>query len=199
MTCSTCPAGRNTGATFTVRLPVAEFVDQSGPRPAIAEAADAPTLPLSVLVVDDNVDSAEMLAMLVGQGGHRTRVAHDGPAAIVAATEFTPEVLLDIGLPGMSGYEVARELRQRHGDRVHLVAITGWGQSDDRRRARDAGFDCHMTKPADFDLVLAYLDAVAHRSQCTGCSKCVSTPLTRAFDRTRLVRSASDDHARPAP
>jgi DNA-binding response OmpR family regulator len=112
-----------------------------------------------VLVVDDNEDAADSLATLLGVLGYSVRVAYDGPDAIVAADEFQPDAaLLDIGLPKLSGYDIARHMRSSRGDDVLLVAITGWGQEDDRRKARDAGFDHHFTKPADFDLLMALLE-----------------------------------------
>ncbi len=102
-------------------------------------------------MIDDNHDSAESVALLARLWGHDTRVAHDGPAALQAAEEFGPDVvLLDIGLPGMSGYDVSQQLRLRLGSgRVVLVAMTGYGQEDDRRRTRAAGFQHHLVKPAD--------------------------------------------------
>ena len=125
--------------------------------PAPAEAPDngqtAVAPPRRVLVVDDNVDSAQSLGMLAELLGNDIRLAYDGPSALEAAQEFNPDVvLLDIGLPGMDGYEVARRLRALPGLRdVLLVAQTGWGQADDRARARAAGFDHHLVKPVDPD------------------------------------------------
>lgn len=108
-----------------------------------------------VLVVDDNQDAADSLATLLDVLGYSVRIAYDGPDAIEAADEFQPEVaLLDIGLPRLSGYDIARHVREKRGDEVLLVAITGWGQEDDRRKAREAGFDHHFTKPADFDVLI---------------------------------------------
>jgi len=106
---------------------------------------------LRVLVVDDNRDSAEMLALLVQMQGHDTDRAFDGLGALEAVERFRPDVvLLDVGLPGMSGYEVAREIRRRpHLGTPRIVAITGWGQQEDRERALASGCDHHMTKPAD--------------------------------------------------
>lgn len=112
-----------------------------------------------VLVVDDNVDAADSLATLLDVMGYNVRIAYDGPEAIEAADEFLPEVaLLDIGLPQLSGYDIARHVREKRGEDVLLVAITGWGQEEDRRRAREAGFDHHFTKPADFDALLELID-----------------------------------------
>jgi CheY-like chemotaxis protein len=105
--------------------------------------------------VDDNRDAAASLAMLLELTGNETETAFDGPAAIEAAARFHPEVvLLDIGLPGLNGYEVARRMRQESwGKAAMLVAVTGWGQSEDRQRSKDAGFDAHMVKPVDHDFL----------------------------------------------
>jgi len=118
-----------------------------------------------VLVVDDNEDAADSLATLLGVMGYEVRVAYDGPEAIQAADEFHPAVaLLDIGLPRLSGYDIARHIRGTQGSKVLLVAITGWGQDDDRRRAREAGFDHHFTKPADFEVLIELIEQeIKHR------------------------------------
>ena len=118
-----------------------------------------------VLVVDDNEDAADSLATLLGVMGYEVRVAYDGPEAIEAADEFRPAVaLLDIGLPRLSGYDIARHIRGTQGNKVLLVAITGWGQDDDRRRAREAGFDHHFTKPADFEVLIELIEQeIKHR------------------------------------
>jgi CheY-like chemotaxis protein len=104
-----------------------------------------------VLVVDDSRDAAESLALVLRLQGHEARVALDGPEALDALDAFRPDaVLLDVGLPGMDGYEVARHIRQRPAfGRTTLVAVTGYGREEDRRRAAEAGFDHHLTKPAD--------------------------------------------------
>ena len=110
-------------------------------------------------MVDDNEDAANSLATLLEVMGYDVRIAYDGPEGIEAADEFEPAVaLLDIGLPKLSGYDIARHVRGKRGEDVLLVAITGWGQEDDRRRAHEAGFDHHFTKPADFDVLLALID-----------------------------------------
>jgi CheY-like chemotaxis protein len=115
-----------------------------------------------VLVVDDSVDSAESLGLIVSLWGHEVRLAHDGPAAIEEARAFRPDlVLLDLGMPGMSGYDVARQLRDLADTRrAVLVAQTGWGQDDDRR-TKEAGFDHHLVKPIDPQALEALLAAVA--------------------------------------
>jgi CheY-like chemotaxis protein len=103
-----------------------------------------------VLVVEDDPDSAQSLAMLLQIWGHQVEIAPDGHQALDAARRFEPEiVLLDIGIPGLDGYEVAERLRSEHGSELKLVALTGYGREDDRQRSRDAGFDRHMTKPLE--------------------------------------------------
>jgi DNA-binding response OmpR family regulator len=112
-----------------------------------------------ILVVDDNEDAADSLSTLLGVMGYEVKVAYDGPEAIAAADTFKPEAaLLDIGLPHLSGYDIARHVRSTRGGSVLLAAITGWGQEEDRLRAREAGFDNHFTKPADFGQLTALLD-----------------------------------------
>ena len=108
------------------------------------------TAPHRVLVVDDNTDAADSLAMLLEAIGNDVRVAYDGEEAVDKAIEFSPQiVLLDIGLPKMHGYDVAKRIRAEKGGDVLLVAVTGWGNEEDRRRTREAGFDYHFTKPVD--------------------------------------------------
>jgi CheY-like chemotaxis protein len=118
-----------------------------------------------VLIVDDNEDGTESLAMLLDLGGHETHKAYDGEAAIEAAERLRPDaVLLDIGLPGLNGYEVCRRIRQRPwGKDVFLVALTGWGQDEDRQRSEEAGFDQHMVKPADHDVLMNLLRSLPRR------------------------------------
>jgi CheY-like chemotaxis protein/anti-sigma regulatory factor (Ser/Thr protein kinase) len=143
-------AGVGQGSEFTVRLPLAPPARRSSGRPDDASEDDeTPALPRRVLVVDDNIDAAETLAMLLRIKGHEVHCAHDGPAALELAAAVSPEfVLLDIGMPGMDGYEVARRLRADATlARVMLVAITGYGQEEDRVRSRAAGFDDHFVKP----------------------------------------------------
>ena len=115
-----------------------------------------------VLVVDDNADAADSLAMLLQVRGDEVRVAYDGEEALAAEGEFLPDViLLDIGMPKLSGYEVAKRVRELRGPGVLIVAITGWGQDDDRQRAREAGFDHHFTKPVDYAVLLDIIDSQA--------------------------------------
>jgi PAS domain S-box-containing protein len=145
--------GLGQGSEFVVRLPAMPGARDDIHRPAEGSAApvQAAAELRHLLVVDDNEDAAESLAVLLRLGGHEVRVAHDGPGALQAARERPPDlVFLDIGMAGMDGYEVARRLRQEPGwGQRRLVAVTGWGQDEDRRRAQEAGFDYHLTKPAD--------------------------------------------------
>jgi CheY-like chemotaxis protein len=108
--------------------------------------------PRRVLIVDDNEDAANSLAMILQLSGHETASVYTAADALARAAAFRPDVvLLDIGLPGMDGYEVAQKMRELPGLRgIRLVAVTGYGRSDDRLRARDAGFDDHLTKPVEF-------------------------------------------------
>ncbi|HEX6861341.1 MAG TPA: ATP-binding protein, partial [Thermoanaerobaculia bacterium] len=117
--------------------------------------------PLRVLIVDDNEDSAESLALLMRLTGHEVRTAYEGLSALAEARTFMPEVvLLDIGLPRMDGFQVARRLRQQPGgDRLMLLALTGYGQEEDRRRSREAGFDHHLVKPIDLERLQELLDS----------------------------------------
>jgi DNA-binding response OmpR family regulator len=115
-----------------------------------------------VLIVDDNQDAADSLAMLLGVRGDEVRIAYDGSQALEVERDFTPDVvLLDIGLPAISGYDVAHRIRQKRGDSVLIVAITGWGQEKDLRRAEEAGIDQHFTKPVDFEALVALLERTA--------------------------------------
>jgi signal transduction histidine kinase len=170
-------AGPGQGSEFVVRLPLAKGGaapgerDEGKPEPGLEVAATtAPTPPLRVLVADDNKDAVESVAMVLRLAGHEVRTAHDGAAAVAAAVAFRPQaVLLDIGMPGMDGYAVARRLRQVGLDGAYLVAMTGYGQDEDRRRSREAGFDHHLTKPVapeDLEGLLARPEVTARqRSQ----------------------------------
>ena len=141
-------AGLGLGSEFIVRLPLL-----SGHRATSPPAADLAPRPerRRILIADDNADAAESLSMLLELAGHEVRVASLGRDALSLAKTFRPDTaLLDIGMPDLSGYEVARELRREPGPtRIQLIALTGWGHEEDRRRAREAGFDHHLTKPVD--------------------------------------------------
>ena len=153
--------GLGEGSTFTVRLPLVED-RRGGTEPRTTPEATSAQSPMSgrrVLVVDDNVDGAESLAKVLQICGHETRTAHSGPEALDAARPFKPEVvLLDIGLPGMNGYEVAKRLRAEPSlDGAVLVALTGWGSEDNKRQSREAGFDFHLTKPVEVTAIESIL------------------------------------------
>jgi signal transduction histidine kinase/ActR/RegA family two-component response regulator len=151
-------AGLNQGSTFTVRLPAWQPL-----MPVAALAARASSLAAStpeaarrrILVADDNRDAATSLALLLEMEGHDVRRAYDGVEAVAIADEFRPDVaLLDIGMPRLDGYGAARELRGREWAKdMLLLALTGWGQNEDKRLAREAGFDRHLTKPVDPDIL----------------------------------------------
>ena len=142
--------GPGTGSTFFVRLP-GSLGDQPAAHSERSDDFDNTGPMRRVLVVDDNADAAESLAMLLEIAGHEVRTAHSGPAALDIVAEFRPHVaFLDIGLPGMSGYELAQRLREMpHLTGLSLVAVTGWGQEEDRRQSIAAGFIHHLTKPVD--------------------------------------------------
>jgi two-component system, sensor histidine kinase len=114
-----------------------------------------------VLIVDDNEDSAESMMMLARSWGHEVAVANDGPVALTLALTFQPDIaMVDIGLPGMDGYEVARRLRKASSDRdLYLMALTGYGRADDVRLAREAGFDEHLIKPTNLDELRRMLES----------------------------------------
>jgi CheY-like chemotaxis protein len=158
--------GLGSGAEFIVRLPMLASAGKEQPmekipvRAPVAAPADARSL--RILIVDDNVDAADSIAMLLNMEGHETRAVNTARAALLAVPDFQPEVvLLDIGLPEMDGYEVARRLRAQTGrDRMRLVAVTGYGQPADRRRAHAAGFDEHMVKPVEPALLQDFLRVV---------------------------------------
>jgi CheY-like chemotaxis protein len=157
--------GPGKGSEFVVRLAVATQAEERGAPGAAGDALVATPAKCRILVVDDNRDSADSLAMLLRITGNEVHTARDGLEAVGAAGVFRPEVvLLDIGLPKLNGYEVGRRIRQQQGDGVVLIALTGWGQEEDRCRSKEAGFDYHMTKPVEFKAlqkVLAELKTTA--------------------------------------
>jgi len=154
--------GENRGSEFVLRLPLlaAEKAAAGAAQPAPLEPAAAPLVPRRILVVDDNVDAANTLDVLLRSLGHETCVAHDGVKALRMAAEFRPDVvLLDIGMPGLDGYEVARRLNALKKERrFRIVAVTWWGQESDRQRSREAGFDLHLVKPVDAGALLRALE-----------------------------------------
>jgi CheY-like chemotaxis protein/anti-sigma regulatory factor (Ser/Thr protein kinase) len=154
-------AGRGEGSDFTVRLPLSQ--PQAGRRDDAPQAAPARPIPRRILVVDDNRDAAESLAIILGAFGAETRVAFSGADAVAALESFAADVaLLDIGMPDMDGYETARRVRARFADRgIALVALTGWGQEQDRRRSREAGFAHHIVKPPEIEVLRNLLASIA--------------------------------------
>jgi PAS domain S-box-containing protein len=153
-------AGLGQGSEFVVRLPLMGAVRTgSGPAPVSADGEEPSSRGRRVLIVEDNHDAAETLGLLLESTGQEVHVVHDGTAAVQAARSFRPDVvLLDIGLPGMNGYDVARRLRaERDLGQPLLVALTGYGQEEDRTRAREAGFDLYLVKPVDPDALKALL------------------------------------------
>ena len=153
--------GPGRGSEFTVRLPKVASPHATGPQvpadPAMLEPPEPPAGALRILVVDDNEDSADMLAEALKAKGHQTRIAHDAPDALRVAEGFRPDIaFLDIGLPVMDGYELAARLRELPGlAGIRLIALTGYGQESDRQRTRAAGFAHHLVKPVDFEAVEA--------------------------------------------
>jgi PAS domain S-box-containing protein len=149
--------GLGRGSEFRVRLPI--LPEEPKTRGREPDQVPARARRRRVLVVDDNEDGADSLAMLLRLGGHEAHTAHDGLAAVEAAQRLRPDVvLLDIGLPGLNGYEACRRIREQPWGRdLKLVAVTGWGQEEDRHRSREAGFDTHVVKPVDPDVLQTLL------------------------------------------
>jgi signal transduction histidine kinase/CheY-like chemotaxis protein len=143
--------GPGRGSRFTVRLPL-----QAAETEAIPSLRDEPAAAhrCRVLLAEDNADAAEIMRIMLRFKGHDVKVAADGVEAVAIAKAFEPQIaFLDIGMPQMDGYDAARRIREALGDRVVLVALTGWGQDDDKRRSREAGFDHHLTKPPEPDVL----------------------------------------------
>src|SRR5262249_5886378 len=142
--------GPGGGAEFIVHLTLAKEGAGHTQEAEVTGHASGNT-PCRILIVDDNVDAADSLSMLLSMSGHEVRRAYDGPTGIEQATTFKPDViLLDLGMPGMAGYATAKKVRQLQGmDKVKLVALTGWGQEEERRRTKEAGFDAHLVKPVN--------------------------------------------------
>ena len=150
--------GLGRGSSFNVRLPLAV---QSLPAGREAESPPLETeAGARILIVDDNADSVAGLARLLRRRGYEVETAHDGPSALEAATARRPAfVLLDIGLPGMDGYQVAERLRPLLGERAIICAVSGYGREEDRQRTKDAGFDYHLVKPVEFDKLISLLES----------------------------------------
>jgi CheY-like chemotaxis protein len=161
--------GVGQGSEFTVRLPAIEAqVEASKPVASVEE-----TRQRDVLVVEDNADARETLGMLLELAGHRVHSASDGPEGLRAAMSVRPDVMLvDIGLPEMDGYEVARQVRRIDGaNQPYMIALTGYGTPEDRQRALDAGFDEHLVKPVDFDALAAALQRITSPSAPSGSTR----------------------------
>jgi PAS domain S-box-containing protein len=150
---SAASPGSDQGSTFTIQLPLTNDSSQ----PAIIPVTDASSTASSchrVLIVDDNKDITHSFEILLSVWGHEVQTAFDGPTALEIVRTFQPEIaLLDIGLPGMNGYEIARRLRAEYGQRIKLIALTGYGQEQDKARAKEAGFDYHLTKPPQLEVL----------------------------------------------
>jgi signal transduction histidine kinase/ActR/RegA family two-component response regulator len=161
-------AGLGRGSEFAIRLPLTTQDERGRAEEGNGEVPHeaAPSSGHRLLVVDDNRDAADSLALLLRLQGHEVRVAHDGPAALELAKTSRPDlVFLDIGMPGMDGYEVARRFRKTPGlEKVVLAALTGWGQQEDRRRTTEAGFDHHLVKPPEPKAVEGLLAALPKQS-----------------------------------
>ena len=143
--------GVDRGSCFRVRVPLSARSADTAPSPGQQGATG---MKCRVLIAEDNVDAAEMMSMLLTVKQHDVRVAHDGEQAVAVARDFQPHIaFVDIGMPRVDGFETARRLRALLGGRVTLVALTGWGQDEDKRKAREAGFDHHLTKPPEPDVL----------------------------------------------
>jgi CheY-like chemotaxis protein len=159
-------AGIGQGSEFIVRLPILVETPARTP-PAMTRDPAVTATGLRILIVDDNRDAADMLAMLLQFSGHETHTAHDGVEAVEATTRLQPDlILLDIGLPRLNGYDAARRIREQHKqDCPVLVALSGWGQDEDRRRSEEAGFDAHIVKPVDEIALRQLLVRLGNRKQ----------------------------------
>jgi len=163
---SATSAGEGQGSTFCVRLPLLQATMQTLQKPTPStESQESSEESFRVLITDDNVDAAETLSTILSLNGHITKVAHNGIDAVKAVRAFAPDVVfLDIGMPGMNGYEAAKAIRGMPGlDPIILVALTGWGDESDRLKATDAGFDHHITKPVDCETMTAFLAKITRR------------------------------------
>lgn len=160
---SAASAGPRQGSTFTVRLPIAAPLeeDRTDSLSTVPSAAGSGQ-PLRILVVDDNRDAAVLLAQMLILAGHEVDIAHDGESGLEAAIRLSPHIaMLDLGMPGMNGYELARALRgMPRLDRTVLLALTGWGAEEERQRTRAAGFEYHLTKPVNFESLLKLIASI---------------------------------------
>jgi PAS domain S-box-containing protein len=175
--------GRGKGSEFIVRLPVVAIAE---PEVQLLTADAEPSGNRRILVADDNEDAADMLAMLLESLGNEVRTANDGSAAVDVAASFRPDVImLDIGMPALNGYEACRRIREQPwGGGPVLVALTGWGQVDDKRRSQEAGFDHHLVKPVDFATVKRLLASLPPQA--------AGVPVERSMVRGNIVPKDSD-------
>jgi CheY-like chemotaxis protein len=150
--------GPGKGSEFVVRLPARPAAPVEA-QPVLRASAPGSQGRQRVLVVDDNVDAADSMALILRMSGYEAQCAYDGPSALDAAAQYNPDVvILDIGLPGMTGYEVARKLREQpRFDRMPIIAVTGYGQEDDRNKSKQAGFDHHLIKPVSPEALQSFL------------------------------------------
>lgn len=157
--------GAGKGSEFVVRIPLAPADESAARSMPPADGNGAPLSSRRILVVDDNRDAANSLAMLLRLLGNEVLTAYDGLEAVETAAASRPDlILLDIGMPKLNGYEVARRIRETQGDGVVLIALTGWGQEDDRRRSKEVGFNHHLTKPVEINALQAMLAEPQFRS-----------------------------------
>jgi CheY-like chemotaxis protein len=152
--------GKDKGSEFIVRLPLRQT--QTGEKIQQPEETTSAKPGVRVLVVDDNHDAAQVLCMLLQSNGVNVEAVDSGPAAIAAIPDYRPNVILmDIGMPGMDGNEVARRIRQQpEFNDIKLIALTGWGQEKDRQRSKESGFDHHLTKPVNFRSLTDLIDSI---------------------------------------
>ncbi|MGB3869131.1 MAG: ATP-binding protein [Flavobacteriales bacterium] len=150
--------GLGNGSVFTVHLPLAKVQVKTSPQKSEGIGMEG-VKPLRIMIVDDNVDAAFVLSMLLKKMDHEVHAMHGGEEAIELVKDFRPDVVfLDIGMPGMDGYEVCRRIRGLEGvEKIHIVALTGWGQKEDKERAKEAGFDQHLVKPTDRETIVRLL------------------------------------------
>ncbi len=157
--------GEGKGATFTLSLPVGNGATAPGALPPASAKSAAPTSGLSIVVVEDNEDSADMMSVWLEHLGHEVRIARTGPDGVALVLEARPQVVLcDIGLPGMDGADVCRRIVDEMSTPPVMVALTGWGMEADRRRTAEAGFDHHLVKPVALDQLRSVLESVSARS-----------------------------------
>jgi CheY-like chemotaxis protein len=158
--------GPGRGSVFTVTLPAA--IDAAAAGRAPSGRTRTPARACRILVAEDNPDSLEMLRLMLSLYGHDVTVASDGVVAVELATDIRPQIaFLDIGMPRMDGYEAARRIREALGSSVVLVALTGWGQDEDKRRSREAGFNHHLTKPPDPEALEDLIAECDHLTRAT--------------------------------